>query len=390
MPPGYPKTPRQAIGEAGELQLAGFGQDQLALVLREADGAHLGALVVGQVKGTEVHWGNRQLLSPTLAAFGPTVAGFPNGKLAIGFRDRDADGVGYLMGAQIGKTDPLQATLSSPQPLARNQAQRMVLVALASSHVVCLYAESSIDEAGSVQGAYGSAALAEVLPGGPLKVLGSYRFSEGPRLARLSAVALSSTSLVAAFRAIPPKKATAGQASRELSALWIGLADNELIIDPHPIALEPERGQMWARDLSLVAADTFAYTYEAGSEKATKMAIIKVDPQTHKMSILDGPRRIMQGETSYLHSVSLPNGGTVPATFTILQRPKESSVAEVCRVSPAGRIADCREVPWSDQAVRAVSAGRLLDGRLAVAFADMSGNLLYQLLSGQEHGAMVV
>mmetsp|Transcript_143430 Transcript_143430/g.357385 ORF Transcript_143430/g.357385 Transcript_143430/m.357385 type:complete len:247 (-) Transcript_143430:51-791(-) len=246
-----------------------------------------------------------------------------------------------------------------------------------------------MDEAGAVQEAFGSAAFVEVLSGGSLHVLGTYRFSRGPLLSRLSAVALSPTSLVVAFRALPTKKAKRGQPSRELSAQWIGVADDELMIDPHPIALEPEHGQMWARDVSLVAQDTFAYTYEAGGQ-AMKMAIVRVDPQTHQMSILDGPRRFATGSTAYLHSVSLPGGPAAPSTFTILQRPEESATAEVCRVSPEGRVAHCRSVAWSDQPLRAVSAGRLSDGRFALAFADTSGNLLYQLLSGQEHGAMIV
>merc|ERR1719277_2680837 len=120
----------------------------------------------------------------------------------------------------------------------------MKLVALASNRVVCLYSETATDGSGAVTGAYGSAALAEVLPGGSLKVFGTYRFSEGPLLARISAVALSPTSLVVAYRAVPETKVRAGHPSRELSAQWIGMADNELVVDPHPIALEPERGQM--------------------------------------------------------------------------------------------------------------------------------------------------
>jgi len=205
-------------------------------------------------------------------------------------------------------------------------------------------------------------------------------------VARITATALSPSSLVAAYRVLPEPSAAPGQASRELSAVWMGVRGGELVVSAHSLALEPGRVGAWARDVALVSQDLFAYSYQAGPERQTKLALVRVDPETHQMAVTSGPTVIGHGDATSVRGISLPSGPASPRTFTYFQRPSENAMAEVCNVSPDGRITDCRDVMWADTETRAASGVRLPDGRLAFAFANKAGAPFYQLLSGSESG----
>lgn len=385
IPMGYPAVPRQAPGQVAELQMAVFAHDRLAVVLRDADDGNRGSLILGRVVDSEVKWGLRQYLAPT-AAYGTTITGLPNGRLLLGFRDKENGGDAYVIGGEVKKGE-LQAVLAAPKKLGKDQSEHMVFVPMASSRVVCLYAEKTADAHGNVVRAWGSAALMEVLGGGLTRHLGTYHFSEGSPLSRLTAVALSPTSMVVGYRALPPRSSGKPEEnSRELSALWIGMEEDELVVDPHPIAIESEHGAMLERDMALVAQNTFAYSYESSLAKVLKLAIVKVDPSTHRMSVVGGPSVLAEGKAEFVHSVSLPLFPGTPSAMTVFQLPKENSKLELCRVSPEGRVADCHMKVWADQELRAVSGGRLPDGRLIFAMADSKGTLLYQILTQADLG----
>jgi len=383
-------SPSEAPVEAAEISVATWGQDRIAVFVREVSNDNRGVLVLGKAVGAEVTWGQRQLVDPSLATFGPVLVASPGGRLTLGFRDAAKDGVGYLLGGHVNTMgNELQAVLSAPQQIAQAQEHRMVLVQLQSSRVVCLYAETHKTQAGRLTAAFGGAALAEVVSGGPLRILGKYRFEEGLVVSDLAAVALTPSSIVVGYKAKNRQKVSSGEPSRELSAVWLGMDGAELVIDPHPIALEPERSGMQARDLSLVAKDTIVYTY-IGASKVIKASVIHVDPHSHQMTILDDAHELEQGTAQYLHSVSLASSGQIPATFTIFQKDKEPCGAKACRISAKGRIADCRAVAWrTNQELLDISAGRLMDGRFAVAYVDTQGSVMFQLLGAQDHGAML-
>ena len=230
-------------------------------------------------------------------------------------------------------------------------------------------------------------ALVQVGVGGHLKTLGKYRFAHGELVTRITATPLSPSSFVVAYRVVPGVAAPPGQPSKELSALWVGMHGAELMVDPHPVSIEPERVNMWARSVALVSQNLIAYSYESSTEKATKLVTLRVDPRTHRLSVADGPHLLSKGSTSFVHSVSLPSGSASPKTFTYFQKPGETSTAQVCRISPHGSIAGCEEVPWADAELKAVSGVRLPDGRLAFAFASMNGAPQYQILGPKESGA---
>eukprot|EP00421_Protoceratium_reticulatum_P009778 CAMPEP_0168357808 /NCGR_PEP_ID=MMETSP0228-20121227/784_1 /TAXON_ID=133427 /ORGANISM="Protoceratium reticulatum, Strain CCCM 535 (=CCMP 1889)" /LENGTH=594 /DNA_ID=CAMNT_0008370351 /DNA_START=127 /DNA_END=1909 /DNA_ORIENTATION=- len=374
VPAGYPLVPRSEPGAAVELHLALLSPQHLAVAVRDASAGDAGRLIVGRVVGAGVTWGAWQGFADK--AFGPALAGLPGGRLLAAYRDSDQGGVLRAQAARLNATDGLSLVLGGPRPLARSQAQRAALVPLAASRVVCLFAES----------ASAGAAVLRVRPDGALSVEAATGFAEGLRVAQLAAAPLSPTSLVVGYRALPDPLATSRQASRELSAVWMGLQDNELVIDPHPIAIEPGLVGMLARDVAVVAENMFAYSYESGRERLTKLVIVRVDPVTHKMSVVGGPRVIGRGETTYVQGISMASGPLTPTTFTYFQHPRDNGMAEVCHVSPRGEVARCSDVMWSDSELKVVSGSRLPDGRLAFASANMDGALFYQLLGTQEMG----
>lgn len=366
------------------LTIVGRGQ-QIAVALRDSSQGDRGFLTLGRVKGAEVEWETWQPFSEGSPAFGPVLVGLPNGRLLVAFRDKDRDGVGYLVSVSTAP-GPSGTTVGEPQALARNQAQRVALVPLAGSRAACLYSERVPAQDGYAEHAFGGAALLHVQAAGALEIMGKYHFVDDLPVARIQATAMTATSFVVAYRVMPTEGASSGEPSRELAMKWAEMKDDELVVDGHPLYLEPERSGMWARGLALVSANLVAYSYESGSEKKTKMVVIKVDPSTHQMSVTGGPQQLTKGDTKYVQAIDLPSGAMSPRTFTYFQRPGEKAAAEVCRVSPAGRIADCKEVLWGDVEMRSVSGKRLPDGRLAFAFADKEGKPYYQLVGAEQAG----
>lgn len=385
-PIGYPVVPQTTPKGVVELQVVAFASDKLAVAVRDSHKGNRGFLIVGQAGKTEITWGSWKEFSGGLKTFGIALAGFPNGRLAIAFRDKDRSGTGYLMAGVLNNAKKYVLEFVKPQAFAKDQAQHATLVPLASSRVACLYSEHA--PGASTKGEpFGGMALVQVGMGAHLKTLGKYRFAHGELVTRITATPLSPSSFVIAYRVVPGAASPPGEPSKELSALWVGMHGAELVVDPHPVTLEPERVNMWARSLALVSQNLIAYSYESGTEKATKLAILRVDPKTHRLHVTDGPRLLSKGGTSFVHGVSLPSGSASPKTFTYFQKPGGTSTAQVCRISPQGSIASCQEVPWADAELKAVSGVRLPDGRLAFAFASMSGAPQYQILGSKESGA---
>lgn len=385
-PIGYPVVPQTTPKGVVELQLVSFSSDKLAVAVRDSHLGNRGFLIVGRAGNTEIVWGSWKEFSGGVKAFGIALAGFPNGRLAIAFRDADRSGTGYLMAGFLTDAKKLIVEFVKPQAFARDQAQHAALVPLASSRVACLYSEHAFDASAKAK-PFGGMALVQVGEGGHLKTLGKYHFAHGELVTRITATPLSPSSFVVAYRVVPGVAAPPNEPSKELSALWVGMHGTELMVDPHPVTLEPERVNMWARSVALVAQNLIAYSYQSGTEKATKLVTLHVNPKTHRLTVADGPHLLSKGSTSFVHAVSLPSGAASPKTFTYFQKPGGTATAQVCRISPQGSIASCQEVPWADAELKSVSGVRLPDGRMALAFASMSGAPQCQILGPTESGA---
>jgi len=390
-PPGFPIVPRPMPETVKDIQIALVSQgvqERLAVVFRDGSNDK-GSLVVGSVKGMDVAWGDFMPFSADVRAFGPYVAGLPNGRLVISFRDAPVGGYAFIVGGELqGKT--YKATLTAPMALAPAVSETVKLVPLSSSRVACLYPGRTTDEQGHLKHIYGGAALLHALEGGKISILGRYKFANGHMVESIAATALSPNSLVAAYRVVPASTAhKMGDVSAELSAVWMGMEDDELIIDAKPMQLESDKVDMTIRDVSLVSQNMFSYTYQSKAEQIVKMAVVRVDPATHRMSITGGPQVLGRGDMDFLHSISLPNGAASPTTFSYFQQPNHTGMAEVCRVSPEGRVADCRDVMWGDQTFQAASGTRMADGRLGMVTVGPFGKMWFQILGPEESGAQV-
>lgn len=363
--------------EAVEMNLVIFASKHIAVVWRDKAASNRGFIMLGNASDT-ITWGPMSTIFNDAGGYGPVVTAVSTKRLAIAFRDSAQGGVGYLTSGAVN-VGSLTTTLATPIDFARNQAQQVSLVPLSGSRAVCLYAERVLDDEGTIQQAFGGAFLFHIQSTGTIESLGTYHFAETP-VARIAATALSPASFVVAFRAMPADNEVEGP-SRELSAVWMGLEGSELVVDKDlTLGIEPNRRGMWSRDVALISQNLFAYTYQSGSEEKTKLAIVRVDPETHGMEVIGPPRVIGNGATPYVKSISTPYIASTPETFTMFQRPNEVGTAKVCGVSMKGRITGCHDVKWADTRVASVSAARLGDGRLMFAFTDESGTPFFQVI----------
>jgi len=358
-----------------DVTTAVFHQNRLAIAFRDKKQGNRGFLMLGTAREADIEWGQPEEFSKGLEAYSPQMVVMPTGRIVVQFRDKEKDGTGYLVGGRVDEADAMKAIMLAPVPFVKSQVEATSLVALATSRVVCLYAHPK----GAKEQAYGGAIFMQVVKGGSLSVIGKYRFADH-LVSQIAAVALRPTSFVVAYRDPPMPDEPSDSYSRELSVVWMSMQDEELVVDPHPIVIEPETKDMGVRDVSLVSENLFAYSYQSNSQRKTKMAIVHVDPDTHRMKVTDTPKELANGDTGFVKGISTPFQSLAPHTFTYLQHPRKNSVAETCRISPRGLISDCQEIPWANNIVSSVTGARLGDGRLVFIFSDKLLDPYYQML----------
>lgn len=373
----HPLIPFKTKGPApqvGEIHITVFQKSRVAVVFRDISKGEKGYFMLGRAGVAKMAWNYPKLFSNETKAYGPTIVGLPNGRIAIAWRDQDRGGMGYLMGGEINRKTQT-CLLGKSIAFARNQAHGYTMVVLPNSRVAVMYSERVLDADGKTKAMHGSAVLAQIQKDGVPEEMGKYRFAEGA-VTRLMATRLSPDSFVVAYRG-----EAQGDTKEEASVIWAQMKGSELMFDPHPISLAPEETEIWGRDVSLVAKDLFAYSYHAGGEQVTKQAIIKVDPGTHRMAIVDGPMPIDEAPTPYVQSVSLPFAPRTPHTFTYYQKPGSGIArAKVCPITPQGKMRDCTDLNFVGYELSTVAAEPLGEGRLIFVFADTTGTPYYQFV----------
>jgi len=358
-----------------DVVVAVFQSTRLVAAFRDHKQGNRGFLLMGTAGEADIKWSQLQPFSGKLKAFGPQILVMPNGRIVVQFRDKVKDGTGYLLGGRVDEKNANKAIMLAPVGFVKGQSESTSLVPLATSRVVCLYSHPKV----GAESAFGGAMFLQVVKGGSISVIGKYRFADH-LVTQVAAVALRPNSFVVAYRDPPLPDESSTAYSRELSAVWMSMQDQELVVDPHPIVIEPETKDMGLRDVSLISENLFAYSYQSNSQRKTKMAIVRVDPDTHRMKVTDTPREVSTGDTTFVKSISTPFQSLAPHSFTYLQRPRANSVAETCRISPTGKISDCQELPWSNSKVNSASGARLGDGRLVFIFSDDKKDPYYQML----------
>merc|ERR1719198_654111 len=121
-----------------------------------------------------------------------------------------------------------------------------------------------------------------------------------------------------------------------------------------------------------------------GKTLETKLAIVHVDPASHKMQTT-AKMAIHKGATEYVSMVSVPYTASDPHTFVYYrsQDPKTGaahSSANICTVTNAGTFKECEEFPWLLSDVSSVSAARLGSGRSLFVFTNKKGVPFYSVV----------
>mmetsp|Transcript_3213 Transcript_3213/g.9761 ORF Transcript_3213/g.9761 Transcript_3213/m.9761 type:complete len:576 (-) Transcript_3213:69-1796(-) len=374
---------------AADINVCIFASDRIAVVFRDVVGgevsANSGHIVIGRVKES----GMAALAPPEKftigegVAFQPVVTGVGQDRVAIAWRDDLEKGACYMRGAVLGGTGIRGAdtaiTWGPKVNFCESQAHKMALVSLPQGRFAILFSGKSREPAES----FGAAVLGSVGPKGEATVLGQFRFTDSA-VCRLEVTPLTPTSFIVAARAtkhvdeLDPAQTVTQQ---EAMAVHGEMVDNELVFSPNPANIEPERGQIWSRDVSLIAPNTYAYAYQDGQEMEIKMAVLGVDPSTHLMKVLSRDKVIRKGFSPYVAMLPMPYAASDPHTLTFYEDTiGNTSMVNLCSWSQSEHtLSRCQDFPWLDERVESVSGVRLGTGKFLLAFATESGIPYYSV-----------
>eukprot|EP00929_Paragymnodinium_shiwhaense_P102914 TRINITY_DN6614_c0_g1_i1.p1 TRINITY_DN6614_c0_g1~~TRINITY_DN6614_c0_g1_i1.p1 ORF type:complete len:632 (+),score=143.30 TRINITY_DN6614_c0_g1_i1:59-1954(+) len=421
--PLFAVRPHEPAPQVADVHVAAFGGDGVGIVYRDVERSHRGYLLLGQARDDGIHWMPSVCFSDSSQAFAPQLVELLDEPgFAIAFRTRNRGGVGQLLGGTVDKKAAGRVHFGQPAAFARNQAQTMSLMAFPQGRVGVLYSEHLLEGlSGKISGgsSYGAALLATVRPstGHAPEIVNKVRFMSG-HVARISAVQLSPTSFVVAYRhaedhhsasfvdlqgvqgseAAGKDDAAAGRttgAKTEASCLVGELRGDHFAFTAHALSLEPDMTQIWARSVALVQENVIAYTYHSGNEEATKEAIIRLDPATHRLNVLQ-KQVLAKGFTPTLGSISSAAVQAGSSTPVVAQEhgprlltyyggePAGGLQMRLCKVSAEGLPSSCARLPLLKSEVLSASVARMSDDRAFLLYTDARGTPFYKLVGLQE------
>lgn len=361
----------------------------IAVVMRDMTKGDKGTFMLGRVGVSEVFWNPPRAFSNQSKAYSPVVTILPNHRVAIAYRNQNEGGSGLVIAGNLNATSG-KIDFGKPKLFAKHQDHAMQILPLPNSRAVIFFAEKKAMKSGekTTFESFGAAQLLQVKADGSSDLLGVQRFSE-QACTRLSAVKIGPASFVLAYRA---EEDPNSNKKMEAAIIWGQHRDGELVFDPHPLSLEPEATGIWARSVALVAKDTVSYSYFSSTDEKTKQAILKVDPFSHKFTIVDGPKVLEKGfQTPFVGGVSFPYAPREAHTFTFFKKPGRGyAQAKMCAVDSGGHMKLCEEMSWAGYELGSVSGVPLGEGRLLFAFTDKQGTPYYQfvgLFGENEEGA---
>jgi len=368
---------------AADMHVCVFANNKVAVVWRDVMRGEVGRIVIGRVREA----GKADLAPPeqfTTAgekAFDPVCTGFPNGRLAIAWRDKNRGATAWIRGGALGQTNVRGAnwhiTWGEPYSVSTNQAHKMALLSMPNSRAVLLFSDKTVH---APIESFGNSLLAEIGDRGSITGMGTFRFSDYAVL-RLESVRLTSTSFVIAVRGA---RATddmdpSSDVTQEANAIFGVLVDGDLAFDPNHLRLEPSQTQIWARGISLIAPNTFAYAYQTGQALKTKMAVVVVDPESHQMRIRDGPYVIHSGFSPYVSALSVPYTASDPHTLVYYDGGNRSAVNLCSWKAVEGKLDRCQDFTWMPEKVQTLSGVHLGGGKSFMVFATDSGVPYYSV-----------
>eukprot|EP00435_Cladocopium_sp_Y103_P064962 s694_g26.t1 len=261
-----------------------------------------------------------------------------------------------------------------------NQAHKMSIQSFSPNRIMVLYSDKAKGSETATE-SFGNSMLADISSLGNISLLGNFRFTDSA-VARLEATKVSKNGFVLAARASPATDDMNPKASveQEAMAMYGELVGENLVFDPNPVNLEPEKGQVWARGLSLIAPNTVAYAYQDASKMELKLAVLDIDPQTHKMKVVEDPSTFQKGFSPYVSMLSLPYSASDPYTLTYYQGEK-SAIASICAWNPGRQqLENCEDFPWLSHKASSVSGVAVGEGRVLMTF--VASDLPYYTVFG--------
>lgn len=362
-----------------------MANDRVVSVWRDESHSGAGRVMTGDVLGTGVvEWGAPEKFTLNGKAYSPTVVGTSMGNsFVVVWRDNNKHGTGWMRAGVLGATGirgaELHISWGQTISFCENQAHKMVVMPLPPNLVAVFYPDRTKATLRQPSESFGNSILVEVGPKGELWKVGNFDFTREP-MTRVEVMKLTPTSFVIGCRSGPSEdEMNPGvEIKQEAMAVWGELKDGNLVFDPNSLSLEPEATDIWARGVALVAPNTFGYAYQMGKTEETKLAIVQVDPATHRMKATM-KEVIHKGRSDYVSMIPVPYIASDPHTF-VYHKSKSGSSANICTVTSAGRIEECEEFPLLMTDADSVSAARLGSGRSIFVFTDKKGVPFYSVV----------
>jgi hypothetical protein len=332
-----------------------------------------GYAMVGKVEPASVAWSKPVAFSEG-SVFSPQGALIPENRFVISYRDANTQGSGMVVGGLLekGNSSGLVPVMGTPLAFSRMQSHQTSVVPLPGSRFAVLFCEHKADGL-----AFGSAMLGEVLETGAAEQLGVFPFAESA-VTRLTATLLSPESFVVAYRAAPDPTADPLTVVRgEANVVYGKLTAADLVFDPHALALEPSKTEIWDRGLGLLTANRFQYTYQSGTDEKTVVAVVEVDKLTHRMHVTS-KKEVAAGFSPFTRSIGLAFAPAAPRSFSFYEHNGVGKYT-TCSLNPTGSLVDCVEKTWLSKSVTSVSSLALGEKRVLFVFAGKDGVPYYQV-----------
>mmetsp|Transcript_95959 Transcript_95959/g.298791 ORF Transcript_95959/g.298791 Transcript_95959/m.298791 type:complete len:597 (-) Transcript_95959:77-1867(-) len=365
--------------EAADMDVNVFESNKIAIVFRDVSGGNTGSVLVGRVREA----GMADLSPPeqfTLEdgqAFSPVVAGTSSNRIVIAWRDENRQGACWLRGAALGgsvRGADMALTWGQPENFCSGQAHKMSIVEVPGNRVAVLFSDRILATQHNPVESFGNSLLAQVDSSGRVAITGTYRFTDAP-VCRLEVTKVTPSAFVLAARAgkarddMDPSLIT----RQEAMAMYGEVVGNDLVFDPNALNIEPQRAQIWARGLSLIAPNTVAYAYQDGSDMSMKMAVLEIHPASHRMTLVQNPVVVRGGFSPYVSMLSVPYTPSDPHTL-IYYEGNYSSMVNLCTWSAKEKaLSRCEDFSWLMQKLSSVSGVHLGGGKSFMVFTSEAG-----------------
>eukprot|EP00746_Dinoflagellata_sp_MGD_P010942 gnl/MRDRNA2_/MRDRNA2_122787_c0_seq1.p1 gnl/MRDRNA2_/MRDRNA2_122787_c0~~gnl/MRDRNA2_/MRDRNA2_122787_c0_seq1.p1 ORF type:complete len:614 (-),score=99.20 gnl/MRDRNA2_/MRDRNA2_122787_c0_seq1:25-1644(-) len=370
--------------KVNDLHVSVFGGKKLVAAFRDESHGNSGVVMLGFLQGGDVSWSTPNRFTQQGKAFSPVVVGLPSNRIVVAYRDANREGTGWMRSAEVGVSGVRGADMhlswGPGTMLGRNQAHGFALVPLPGNRVAAIFPDSTPATMTRPREPFGNSLLAVVGPKGSLSVVGKFRWTDAP-VVRVEVTQLTPASFVVAARAgkAVDELDTSKITRQEAMVVYGELDDTDLVFDPNALNIEPAATQVWGRGVGLVAPNMFGYAYQLGKTQKTKLAIIHVDPETHRMKIADGPMELGEGFSPYVSMLSVPYSPADPHTLVYYQ-PKDKAMLNVCDVTSVGKLQHCEDFSWAAQPLGSVAGVTVQGGKSLFLFTTKEGVPYYQVV----------